>query len=59
LRFRQEVLPPDWISPMTITAISLAKPQQLIAALKRQLSPLTNKAACKALLALKKALPDE
>jgi hypothetical protein len=34
LRFRQEVLPPDWIKPLTDYVISLATPEQLFATLE-------------------------
>jgi hypothetical protein len=54
-RFRQEVLPPDWIQAHTDIALSLAKPERLITMLERQVSP-TNKAAQKALRELKHAM---
>jgi hypothetical protein len=54
-RFRQEVLPPDWVQSQTNTALSLADPEKLIATLERQI-PTSNKAARKALRDLKRAL---
>jgi Protein of unknown function (DUF3102) len=38
LRFRLEVLPPDWIKPLTDYVISLATPEQLFATLECKIS---------------------
>jgi hypothetical protein len=38
-RFRQEVMPPDWRTPLLDTALSFASPDQLIAMLERKCSP--------------------
>jgi hypothetical protein len=54
-RFRQEVLPRDWISSLTNTALSLATPEKLIETLERRLPP-ANKTARKRLQALKAAV---
>jgi hypothetical protein len=54
-RFRQEVMPPDWCSPLRDTALSLATPEQLIATLERKCSP--SKDARAALKSLKKSQP--
>jgi hypothetical protein len=53
-RFRQEVMPEDWRTPLSDTALSLATPDQLIAMLERKLSP--SKAARAALKSLRKSL---
>jgi hypothetical protein len=54
-RFRLEVLPPDWIKPLTDAATSLAKIEQLIAALEHKI-PVANKTARKHLRTLEVAV---
>jgi hypothetical protein len=54
-RFRQEILPPDWRTPLMDTALALATPEQLIAMLERKCAP--SKSARAALKSLKKSPP--
>jgi hypothetical protein len=54
LRFRQEVMPEDWRTPLSDTALSLATADALISMLERKLSP--SKTVGFALRTLKKAL---
>jgi hypothetical protein len=56
-RFRQEVLPRDWVSSLTNTALSLATLEKLIATLEHKI-PSSNKAARKHLHTLKEAAID-
>jgi hypothetical protein len=54
-RFREEVLPADWIPSLTNTAVSLATLEKLIAALEHRI-PVANKTARKRLRELKAAV---
>ena len=54
-RFRQEVMPPDWRTPLADTMLALATTEQLIAMLERKHSP--SKAASTALKSLRKSQP--
>jgi hypothetical protein len=54
-RFRREVLPPDWRTPLADTALALATPNQLIATLEKKCSP--SKATGFALRMLRKSQP--
>jgi hypothetical protein len=52
-RFRKEVMPEDWRSPLRDTALALATPEQLIAMLERKCS--SSKATSVALKSLRKS----
>jgi hypothetical protein len=53
-RFRKEVMPEDWRTPLADTVLALATPDALIGALERKLSPSKNAGA--ALKSLRKSL---
>jgi hypothetical protein len=53
-RFRQEVMPEGWRTPLSDTALALASPEQLIAMLERKLAP--SKVARVCLKSLRKSL---
>ena len=54
-RFRQEVMPEDWRTPLSDTALGLATLDALIGMLERKLSP--SKTARAALKSLRKSQP--